>query len=196
MSMTRRQASGAAALTLAVLALGCAPRRAPAAPPARARTTAPDVLAALTGLPHCRPARALPPVVAVTAQRQHPDSCVAVRGRLFHCAVGWMLWEPSLPVPDRIDVRDRAHSIPLGFAPGGGDCDPNLAGITEGARVADLRPPGNSEVETALARAQPIVVVLGVVPRDSTVDSTFPGEYIVELDRLEVTHMCIADEAG
>jgi hypothetical protein len=197
---------------LALGALACAPRRAED-PLAHYRTTPADMRAALAALPRCRPARVLPSVSAVKAERQHPDSCVTARGRLVQavmrpcpavvtagntsqanedCVEGWMLWESSLPVPDRLGGGDWAHAIPLDFSPGGADCDPKVAGITEAARIAGLRRPGNGELEAAPGLPQPIVVVLGVVPRQSSL----PGDYTVELQQLEVTHLCIADDAG
>ncbi len=173
------------------------------------------MLAFLDRLPRCQPARPLPSIDELRAQRWHPADCVAVRGRLSlrvldecpslvkqeggselrGCVQGWVLSEPSRPLPQRRDAVNEQQGISL-FS-GNQRCDDDdarRAGVPESARLPVLLRPGNGEVASARDLPQPIVALVGAIPgrrfkSGESVERSDP----VDLTYLEVTHLCIVE---
>ena len=172
------------------------------------------VHAFIDGLPPCTLMRDIPSVKTVKADRWPEGTCVAVRGRLFMivmdpcpqllwkveggagrqlqvCLGGWMLWEPSQAIPKPFDTNDWIRGVALDPRYKQTSCDDRdaeSAGMTGAARLTTLPRPGNGELDAALGLRQPIVAVMGQIPRDTGADAP------VALQSLNVTHMCIVEE--
>ena len=172
------------------------------------------MLAFLDRLPRCQPARPLPSVDELRARPWPPADCVAVRGRLSKrvldacpslvkeggsdlnaCVQGWMLSEPSRPLPQRSDAVNEQQGISL--YSGNQRCDDGDArgaGLPETARLPALLSPGTGQVASARDLPQPIVALVGAIPgRRFKSGESIARSDPVDLTVLEVTHLCIVE---
>jgi hypothetical protein len=191
-------------LGLAAVALGCAPRAIETRHWSAPRK---ELRAFIEALPRCPVGRDVPSVKEAQARVWPPAACVAVRGRLFQevqrscprlraarsgddpdrgCVRGWLLWEPSVPVPARLSSTEERQGVIL---TGGWRCDDREA-ESVGMRLANLPRLDNDDIPGTRGLPQPIVVVFGTVPgqRFRPGDSIEPSEPI-SLDHLEATHV-------